>query len=586
MNPLAPAVKSAGPRLLADLPDIDDEIAAWLERSARRAEQQAAAWFPAAVAEIADDRRRLLDLAGDGSLRRETSDDTGALPAGALEFEPPPLGDDADPTVLVWTREDNSTLDAPLARFCRAIRRIDEAFSVLEQRLTTAHDEIMAGSWHGSALLRADAIERKLLAVRRRRESIRACVTGRVRLVRFRCCDGGACGNVQHGVPAGCNSRFCPACVRKMRRQGMARVHHILGAVDARRHEASGCRCGRVPGARCTATRTRWRLVTLTARSWGAFRPMRQFLGNAWGRLLRRDLWADSVRACVAAWETTHTAKGWHVHVHAAVDAFLERRQLVRTWQQAQAAGLVDMIAAGWSVEGAPGDVAAIAEACRSDEQRREDLRAATRRLCRFAEAWRLELDEALAPAPPVRRAPHKRATDAALGKAMRRAHRALLAEPAAVRGDLRAIVDAIGNGAGVDVRDFGDDRDRLVSEMAKYLGKDLGGAQVDDAGEWGVAGTAERMAEFIDGAFRWRTLRTYGDAYDRDELEDEGGMECDACGGPVEYDGTAWLEDDQAAAVAAREADRRRERKQFRAEQRAAFMAERPSVDLKRGTG
>jgi len=142
------------------------------------------------------------------------------------------------------------------------------------------------------------------------------CMSGEVGVPVFACAAG--CGERQ-GVPMGCNARLCPRCVRKLRRANQAKIIDLLLAVDhlrARQHRGPA----------------RWRFVTLTIRSRDAFLPMRRELAAAWGRLLRRKFWRQRVRACVACFETTHTKAGWHVHVHALVDAFLPRAALVRAW--------------------------------------------------------------------------------------------------------------------------------------------------------------------------------------------------------------------------------------------------------------
>jgi replication protein/transposase-like zinc-binding protein len=88
-----------------------------------------------------------------------------------------------------------------------------------------------------------------------------------------------------------------------------------------------------------------------------------------------------------------------------------------------------------------------------------------------------------------------------------------------------------------------------IAFELAKYLAKDLAGAASDeDAGDWGVAGTSDRLAEFYLGSLRWRSLRTYGHAYDAQSLIEANQVhaallcECCGCHEPMIYDHTRWV--------------------------------------------
>lgn len=416
---------------------------------------------------------------------------------------------------LVLRREVKSVV----GRYVQAVQRVDDAFETVECRLQKVlHD--LRGRWDGASRAQAFGVEGRLNATRRRRENVRACCSGKLQMVMLRC---RCCGDVQHGPPAGCNSRTCPRCVRKLRRQQMAHIGGILEQVEVRRVQAG-------------KPKPVWRFLTLTAPSWADFVGMRRHLGAAWGRLLQRRCWSDHVRGAIACWETTHTAAGWHVHAHAIVDAYLERADLVRAWQQTQLVGFAAAIEHGAPLTGAPNDLAALAEACRSDQPRAHRLRAGARRLVRFAERWRVELLAALA-APPD-------GAPAGFVTEQQALHRLV---PVA---DLAQLARACSHaGSGVHLKLPTGDRSAIVSELCKYAGKDLAGAQGDD-GVYGIAGTSDRLADFIAGSFRWRTLRTYGDCYDQPALETRG--ECNGCGADeLEFDGMRIVTAAQAKAIA-----------------------------------
>lgn len=276
-------------------------------------------------------------------------------------------------------------------------------------------------------MARRAKITKKLEATQRRIRSFENCAEGKVCVHQFHC---RGCGQVHDSPPLTCNQRTCPSCVPKLRAQNIAHVLELLEAVDSLR-----LKNGHRP--------PRWRFVTLTIKSFDEFLPMRRFMAKAWGKLIRHRFWARAVNACVACWETTHTAAGWHVHVHALVDAFLPRETLVRAWSK---------------------------------------------------------------------------------------------------------VTGGLGQDVGVHISEPKGTRASIARELAKYVAKDLGGAGAADSSAWGVAGTADRLAEFLDGSFRWRTLRTYGDCYKvADQLRQTGGgLTCQECELDFEYLGTVWLTPEQ----------------------------------------
>lgn len=332
------------------------------------------------------------------------------------------------PTTLASTREDKSTCELYLA----AIARVRDAYAIQETRLTEAEQEAW-NAWSVAGMARRKRLTARLEATQRRIRAFENCAEGKVCVHQFAC---PGCGQVHDSPPLTCNQRTCPGCVPKLRAQNIAHVLELLEAVDTLRQQKGH----RTP---------RWRFVTLTVRSFDDFLAMRRFMAKAWGKLIRHRFWQRAVGACVACWETTHTAAGWHVHVHALVDAYLPRETLVRAWSK---------------------------------------------------------------------------------------------------------VTGGLGQAVGVHISEPKGDRRSIARELAKYVAKDLGGAGAADSSAWGVAGTAERLAEFLDGSFRWRTLRTYGDCYRAADLlrQVSGKLTCQECMLDFGYLGTVWLDPEGYGALLA----------------------------------
>lgn len=322
----------------------------------------------------------------------------------------------------------------------RACERTYDALSGIIARLEKEAQEAWCEGIGSGAWQKADGLEKKARAYRRRRDAMLRCTIGDSCAWVFRCV---GCAERKIGQPMGCNARWCPKCCKKLRESNIAHVLDILKCVDERR-------------LRDGAPAPRWRFVTLTIRSQPCLLRMRQDIAKAWGKLIRRRWWIENVGACVAAFEITHTAAGWHVHIHALVDAFIPREWLVRVWEQ---------------VTGGEG----------------------------------------LAQGQHV-------------------------SEP---RGS----------------------RDQIARELSKYVGKDLGGHFAENPGPFGVAGSSERLQEFISATERWRALRTYGDAYYAAEISQACGVLCDHCKMPMEYELTVWMSPTEL--LAARRAQRARLRAQ-----------------------
>lgn len=446
-------------------------------------------------------------------------------------------------------------LDDPdeIRRLQRAAVKVDLAHVLLSQQLRR-RAVAARGAWD---LPRARALDTRADCVERRRQQTELCVSGR-NFVGVYVCE--SCSTRQAGVPLTCNSRVCPRCCALIRDRATAHLHDLFSLIDQRR-------------ARKHQAPPRWRFVTLTVPSTPSFLPQKLWLSRSWGRLLRRDLWRDRVRAAVASWETTHTRKGWHVHVHAVVDAFLHRPKLVREWQDAC---LRELLA-----DAAP-------DSRRPDAKKRRRIgiwRAApllpetvrcAQKLLRIGrrvpavlegKGFRVDLDgvghldsdvelQHLQGGGVVLTWSRAVVDDDGVPVLTRRPWSDVTADVdvdqrPAVRAQLDQLLAMLPTGAGVFIKDTTGDRASLVRELAKYLAKDLGGASTDvdaegsEASEWGVAGTVPRLAEFLDGSFRWRALRTYGDAYHAGEelqaLHD--GQCCCDCGGSLAWEQVACVE-------------------------------------------
>jgi len=535
MGASAADCKAPAPAGGADLPNpwatadaaFHAQLAAWAEREAIRGADGLPEQLPAIAQAFADDHD------GRGRKARPNADltepwDQAGPPDGA------PLG---------LTREVISTSSTYLL----AAAKVDTAFGLLAEQLRAAYAE--ANGWGPESMRHRARLLAKLESVERRRASLRRCFTGDLAVPRFVC----SSGHVTLGAPMTCNVRVCPRCVSKLRRQAQAHVLDVLELVDQRR-------------AREHRPPPRWRFLTLTTPSQPAFLPMRRMLGRAWGRILRRHVWTRNVTAAVLAWETTHTRAGWHVHAHALLDAFVPRPQLVREWQLAVCAEVF-------------ADAQDRRQVWTGDPLRAETV-AACRRLLRRGRS-----------APCVRQAAQDGGGRLEVLGGDRAQHLVELAElagqvlvqrtaadgtfevddlepvtrDAAAMAQLQQLLALVPTGVGVHISEPKGSRSEIVRELAKYIAKDLAGAATDeDAGEeaqaWGVAGTPARLAEFVSGAFRWRTLRTYGEAF-RALGELDGvtcAMTCCECGETSpRFEGVDWLT--QQAAAAARVAARPR---------------------------
>lgn len=525
----APSTIAAAADHLAYQAELED----WAEREARGD----GPWLVDQLARDLEDRKHPPAPGG--------GDTAAPDPWDAPERTP---NDDAAP-VVPPRLPSMSEVISTARRYVLAATRVDEAFGLLETQL---RDEATGGAWSASAMRRGLALLARADATGSRRLKVRRCVVGDLQVPTFVCA---CCGQVKLGVPMTCNSRACPRCVGKLRRANQKKVHALLELVDQRRQQQH-------------QRAARWRFATLTLPSMPAFGPMRRRIGEAWGQLLRTRIW-QTVGASIAAFETTHTARGWHVHLHAIVDQFLPRIQLAQSW-----ARIVYRLAVRDAREGPPipwlarngeratsplSSHAAAAAATLQSMQRAAPMtwgaaRAMADRDQAFAARFALALE---------------RGTAHADGDALELRHLARDAvrlvstlatrqERTVARWQLRSIVRQVPWVAAQHVRGTAGTRAQIVHELAKYAAKDLGAAGAANGGEWGVAGTPQRLAEFMRHSFRWRTLRAYGDAFDAQLREDQAPIACDDCGTACTFDRTLIY---TAAEWRSIEAQRRRDR-------------------------
>lgn len=424
-------------------------------------------------------------------------------------------------------------------RYLAAGKRVDQAFLVLQDRIRSA--AAAARGWSMASAIRGEALDRKLAAVTRRRISLQQCVQGRLQACFFRCT---CCGQIKVGEPMTCNHRACPRCVAKLRLANQAKVHRILEHVDATRQQQ---------GRRAA----RWRFLTLTLPSLPEFRPMRRLFGEAWSRVYRSAAWARFANpTTVLALEVTHSTAGWHVHGHAIVDAFIPRAEMVRAWQLAVLRSFLqrprDATKKHEERRRTAGDVYlrlrdprtfAGGMTCETIGLVRQLIRAAERRDEHGGLAWRSEVQHLVAGLVAER-------------DGMERPRYVVM------RRQVRRIMAAMPTGAGQHLSHPEGSRETIVRELSKYLGKDLGAGSGDSESDWGIMGTAERGADFLDGIMRWRTLRCYGDALGADLRATETKKTCDDCGSPVKHETTRWLTDEHLQQIEAQKKKRRAERR------------------------
>jgi|KBSSwiStaDraftv2_1062776.scaffolds.fasta_scaffold02978_17 hypothetical protein len=535
------------PSAIAAAADADSylaELQSWAEREARAVEG-GGTWLLDELAE--DDRRHPPPRHDDG--QAEPWDEQKPKDYGRATGESPDAGGGA---ALLSMRAVISTAGPqPLApqrspallsaarRYLNAAVRVDQAHEIAEQLLRERATNT-ADSWSVAGHRRRVKLLARADATHSRRLKVRECITGKLCVPVLVC---NRCGGTKLGGAMTCNSRCCPRCVGKLRRANQAKVHDLLQLVDERRSQVA-----RLPA--------RWRFLTLTLPSLAEFEPMRRWLGSCWGELLRTRLWRDRDPACVMALESTHTRAGWHVHLHASVDEFLPRLQLVRQWQR---------IAWRLVVKDAERDQRQLrTRGDRDDVQRALPLARTLRRLERCTpQTWEQLRDlvawSQLRGATGDARREVRRCQRivARLPQLCARVHtmtgaidvRDLAADAVfamhkrsdrrtrtVARWQLRRLLHLLPRDGAQDIRDATGTREQMVFELAKYSAKDLGGAAVESEGEWGVFGTPARGAEFLLGSFRWRTLRSYGDAYRAELREIKEPAECPCCSEPMQH--------------------------------------------------
>lgn len=449
-------------------------------------------------------------------------------------------------------------------RYVLAAARVDEAYGLLETRL---RDDAGRAGWSMREQVRAAAMLRRADATAGRRVKVRRCVVGDVQVPTFRC---KCCGQVKLGVPMTCNSRTCPRCIGKLRRANQAKVHELLERVDERRARPTpwprylGTCSGelrRQQGRLCwhpmrlARQAARWRFLTLTLPSLPDFEPMRRHIAAAWSQLMRTRTWRDRVTACVVAFESTHTRAGWHVHLHAIVDAWLPLPQIVRQWQKI-VARLIERDALDarklWTPRIGSGSAG---ERTRRAWQVLRALERDTPHTWQGVRARAAESADWAAARSSLIAAGGDRDGIVDLGELVPDALRAVVpgasrAEQIRTRRQVRQWARMLPRARAQDIRATHGTRAEVVRELAKYAAKDLGGAGVENGTTWGVAGTAPRLAEFMAGSFRWRTLRAYGDAYDAELRERKPELSCDDCGSGMEFDRTRIYTPAEWAAI------------------------------------
>lgn len=135
-------------------------------------------------------------------------------------------------------------------------------------------------------------------------QKIRECHTTWVAL---RCRN---CGT-RYAIPNHCDLRFCPHCQRRLSKQRQQELEWWIRLLDRPKH------------------------VVLTVRNTEILtKEYIQWVKKCFGRLRRRKL-AKSWRSGIYAIEVTNESRGWHVHIHALIEApWIDQRELAKTWAE------------------------------------------------------------------------------------------------------------------------------------------------------------------------------------------------------------------------------------------------------------
>jgi len=171
--------------------------------------------------------------------------------------------------------------------------------------LETHGSNFTSDSFHttyDTAQLLADKLEQAGLPDYARK--IRECHT---KWVALRCQQ---CGR-RYAIPNHCDLRFCPHCQRRISKQRQKELEWWIRLLDRPKH------------------------VVLTVRNTQKLtKEYIQWVKKCFSRLRRRKF-ARTWRSGIYAIEVTNESRGWHVHIHALIEAvWIDQRELAKTWAE------------------------------------------------------------------------------------------------------------------------------------------------------------------------------------------------------------------------------------------------------------
>jgi hypothetical protein len=126
-------------------------------------------------------------------------------------------------------------------------------------------------------------------------------------------------------VPVYCKNRFCPVCSRRRIKIVRHRIKALLDRVPA------------IPGRRIG-------MLTLTMKSMTDPRKMSDEIVAAFRRLRQSKFFINRVSGGVYVLEVKQNSQGWHVHIHAIIQAdYIPRSWLVKRWKKITGSWNVDI---------------------------------------------------------------------------------------------------------------------------------------------------------------------------------------------------------------------------------------------------
>lgn len=133
-----------------------------------------------------------------------------------------------------------------------------------------------------------------------------------------------SCGH-SHAIPVRCGRRFCAVCSRQQASRTRRRLEWI---------------CGKMLKPKTYG----WKFITLTLVSSEDLATMIDSLISGFRKLRSRKLWQSAVSGGVYVLEVTHSARGWHAHIHViAMMRYVPQHHLSVVWKTITGSPIVDI---------------------------------------------------------------------------------------------------------------------------------------------------------------------------------------------------------------------------------------------------